>query len=499
MKTPEPGRWQRTSPFAVLFFFGKVIRLIMKNAWQSLAPLLAIAVARQGDLVETATIAAVALSVFVGGAAVLRYWFFRFQLNPDAILIRQGVIKKSQLNIRFDRIQGINTEQNIVFRKFGLVTMSFDTAGSAADEGNLPAVPRDFADDLRRRIGRCAPGVDAATEQPATDVLLKLDWRDMIRIGLSDKRALIGLALLGPIFERFDESIGRSIDELVRDSAAGDLPIIVVTGAPLVAAIIVAVILVLVLISIGAAFWRYHGFELVLPDGTLRSTGGLVTRHEVSMNLGKIQTLRLQQGLVLRGFRRFRMTARQARAGRKQDSDKSFTIPVVTDREANHLRELMFAEEGRDLVQIPTSDLFQRVSPYFMRTPIMLNALAAIAVTAMLAGLSGQPGTLVILAWIPLSALVAYQSWRHAGYLLTDEGFVRRSGIIGYRTVALLYRKVQRVTVTQSPLQRRKGLATLRVYMASGSVRIPYVPGALARQLRDFILYKVESSRKAWY
>ena len=76
---------------------------------------------------------------------------------------------------------------------------------------------------------------------------------------------------------------------------------------------------------------------------------------------------------------------------------------------------------------------------------------------------------------------------------------MRRSGTIGYRTVALLYRKVQRVTVTRSPLQRRKGLATLRVYMASGSVRIPYIEHELARQLRDYILYKVESSRQAWH
>jgi hypothetical protein len=35
--------------------------------------------------------------------------------------------------------------------------------------------------------------------------------------------------------------------------------------------------------------------------------------------------------------------------------------------------------------------------------------------------------------------------------------------------------------------------------MASGSVRIPYIDYGLARQLRDVILYKVESSQKAWH
>ena len=95
--------------------------------------------------------------------------------------------------------------------------------------------------------------------------------------------------------------------------------------------------------------------------------------------------------------------------------------------------------------------------------------------------------------------LFSYREWRRAGYILSAEGLVRRSGLIGYRSVALLYRKVQRITVTQSRYQRKKDLASLRVYMASGSVRIPFIDHTTAKQLRDYILYKVESSRQAWH
>ena len=70
---------------------------------------------------------------------------------------------------------------------------------------------------------------------------------------------------------------------------------------------------------------------------------------------------------------------------------------------------------------------------------------------------------------------------------------------MGFRTVSLLFRKVQRVTVTQSRYQRRKNLASLRMHMASGSVRVPYIDHATAQQLRDYILYRVESSQKAWH
>jgi len=71
--------------------------------------------------------------------------------------------------------------------------------------------------------------------------------------------------------------------------------------------------------------------------------------------------------------------------------------------------------------------------------------------------------------------------------------------LIGYRLDVLLFRKVQRVTVRQSWFQARRGLAELRVYLASGSVRIPYIPYEAAAALRDYILYKVESSDRSWH
>ena len=79
-KTPESGQWHRTSPLAVLFFFSKVVKLIVQNAWQSLAPLVAFAVAYKGDLVETAALAGAGIVTLIAFAAVLQYLFFRYRL-----------------------------------------------------------------------------------------------------------------------------------------------------------------------------------------------------------------------------------------------------------------------------------------------------------------------------------------------------------------------------------------------------------------------------------
>jgi len=501
LKTPEAGIWHRTSPFAILFFIGRILRLITKNARQSLAPLFALLVAYQGDLVSKLILGGSAFAIVVTVASVLSYWFFRFQLLNDSILIRQGVIKKKQLDIKFERIQGINTQQNIVYRYLGLVTVTFDTAGSAGSEGNLPAVTRAFAESLRAQIsGNQDRGesADTATNLPG-DALVHLDWRDMIRIGLADRRALLVVAFAGPLFERLADDAEQAVAGTIAMAAGYGLDIDTSNVVWLGISAVSILVVLLVLLSIAAAFLRFHDFQLFLGGRTLRSNGGLLTRHEHSMELGKIQTLRLQQGIVQCWLGRFRMTARQAVSGGRQRKQKLFDIPVVTATLADQLRTQLLGPESGALTQDPRSGQFTSVSPYYMRSRILFLGLvpALIATTLFWSGLGVI--SLLFLLWIPLLAALAYRNWRRAGYLHDDNEIVRRSGFLGYRTVGLLFRKIQRVSVTQSRYQRRKNLASLRMYMASGSVRVPYIDHATAMQLRDYILYKVESSDKAWH
>ena len=98
-----------------------------------------------------------------------------------------------------------------------------------------------------------------------------------------------------------------------------------------ITAVLILVVLLL-LLSIGAAFLRFHDFQLFLDRRTLRSHGGLLTRHEHSMDLGKIQTLRLQQGIVQRWLGHYRMTARQAMSKGGADGRRLPSCSLHPDR-----------------------------------------------------------------------------------------------------------------------------------------------------------------------
>ncbi len=505
MKPADHEGWQRTSPLAILFFLGKTVQLVAKNAVQGLAPLIAFLVAYKGDVGNKIVLAAIAISVLVALSAILNYWFFRFQLREDSILLRHGVLKKKQLDIKFDRIQGINVQQNIVYRYLGLVTVSFDTAGSSGDEGNLPAVTREYADALRRRIGNRNVSAnvdangDATAEAIASPALMRLDWRDMVRIGLADRRALILFAFVGPVIDYYGDGLGAKIEAIAETAIRSGLQVDSASGISLGVAVFVIIVLSFSVVSIAAAFLRYHNFELFLDGSTLRSQGGLLTRHEHSMDLGKIQTLRLQQSVVMRWLGRFKFTARQATSSRKRGNAKVFTIPLLTPELADDLRARFLAPEGGNLTQNPLSKQFRAISPYSMRTKFFLIALLPAITMVAISWREEGLNSLYALLWIPIASAAIYRNWKRAGYAHDDNECVRRSGFLGYRTAAFLFRKVQRITLSQSRYQRRKNLASVRIYLASGSVRIPYIDYPTATRLRDYILYKVESSQLGWH
>ena len=185
----------------------------------------------------------------------------------------------------------------------------------------------------------------------------------------------------------------------------------------------------------------------------------------------------------------------------------------------------MFRGEGEQLAALPGDEAFTRVSRLYIRAAalrflfvgvpagIMLLFLLSYMVSASWRGEDIARSVLFVrqlegwgvasAIWAALSLVLAtpigWLRWRARAYMHNDDGLSCRSGLIGYSVEAFLFRKAQGVTVKQSPLQRRHGLATLEVETACGSVTVPYIDYAKVCALRDLVVYKVESSRRRWF
>ena len=538
---PDFGVWRRTSPFAIAFFLGATIKAVAGSYLQLVASFGAIAYLTRFEFLSSRGSLAWAILLVVlaiGAAALLRYWFFRFKLEEDRILIRQGFVKRTALDLPFDRVQGINVERSLVDRILGLVTVRLDTAGTATAEGRLPAVNTELADWLRNRVDRGQRGKRVgdddrahALDQPDTgaegfaglresastpatgEVLVSLTNRDMLRIGLADRKALVlagALAALAQAAEPFEDAILGILDRL--QTAVANLGTF--SQATAVILVVLAGLFVLFLAVIIGAFLRHHGFTLWRQGTAFRSRGGLLTQKEVVVETAKIQQLRLSQNLVLRWFGRYRLEALPAGAMPVPGGDnpgnleiaENLTVPLLDGSAADQMRRQVFGTEAPGLTLIPASPGFTRVSPYYIRAVVLRSVAVPVLGGAVFtlaqwgpAAIAGAPFAAWSVVWLVLSGLIGLQSWRRCGYVHDDEGLASRRGLVGSRVDAFLFRKVQGVTVKRSPLQRRTGLATLEVHLSSGVVTVPYIGRDTAARLRDYILYKVESSHLPWH
>lgn len=505
MSVADQENWLHTSPLAAIFYLGKIYQNIAKNAVPTLAPLFVLLVAFEGNLISKIVFGLVAFALVTVTVAFLQYWFFRYRIADNSVLIREGVVKKTQLDIKFDRIQAISTRQNVIFRAFGLISVKLDTAGSAKQEVHLPAVKKSLVDSLKERIRQESQSrkttIDADDEdhhQVSARTLLKLNGRDMLRIGLSSNRVWIFVVFLGPAIEYFDQKFGEKIDKQVILSAFEGAQSGVAGAIALGLLILFGFLLFIVGASIIGAFLSYHRFELVTDNDVLRSTGGLLTRHEHSVNLAKIQTVVATQGFMLRLFERFSLRAKQASSG-KPGCGKNLVVPLCDPDQLPLLCQEIFGEEFGDVLLEPTAAEFLPIEKQYVRSRVILTGiLPATAFTALMSIPLG-PFALVFLLWIPINAWGVMRLYKRYGVLATPDGLALRRGFIGYRVTAFLHRKVQRISLTQTLPQRRKGLATLRFYLASGSVKVPYVNFKKASELRDYILYRIESSPLAWH
>ena len=104
----------------------------------------------------------------------------------------------------------------------------------------------------------------------------------------------------------------------------------------LLVALVLAALLLLPLISVLGALFKYYGYQLRVDDDTYRKIGGLLTRHEESLKRHKIQAIVLKQNFVARLFKRSNMLLRVASAGSGVDSGQlpsgarsTFMVPAL--------------------------------------------------------------------------------------------------------------------------------------------------------------------------
>ncbi|MBW3567160.1 MAG: PH domain-containing protein [Proteobacteria bacterium] len=429
-------------------------------------------------------------------AALWHQWIYRYDFGPQGLVIREGLLFRNVRNIDYRRIENIDTERNLLHRLFDVAQVSVETSSGGGSEAVIRVLDLEAVREMRNRIfavRTSAAESPGETEVAEENTLLRLSPGELLRFGLIDNRGLIVVAaVFGLVAELGTEKLMETwatpwLEILPVEDFAAFGPMI---QSFLVLSSIIGLIAGTRLLSVLLAFITLHDFRLSQSRDDLRVRYGLLTRISLTLRRQRIQALHRKATLLHRWLGRESLTVDLAgglRGGdaRQEDGSRSVRKPW--------LAPVCTPEKGEELVHVALPQVrldeadWQRLAPgaraRLFRISSFLWLLFSIPAIIMLAGPLASFCTLLVLPflWMHAHLYVKYTRWA-----LHDDFLAVRRGWFTQRLSVTPRNRIQSVCVSESPFDRRHGMAGLAVDTAGASglnLRIPYLERDTALEL----------------
>lgn len=425
-------------------------------------------------------------------AAVLRYFTWRFRIEADELVIRSGVLQRTVRHMPLARIQSVSLHRNLLHRLLDVAEVRLESSAGGEDpEARMQVLSMADARALEQLVewhrnapaaGEPAPLADRAPTLPAATPLLHLSALEVLKLGLISGRSPVVLALAAG-------AIGNVVGDEVWDGlvawftqtgehygAAGDTSLV---WTVLSLAVLMAVIVLGRVLGIVLAFVRDFDFRLEHSGVRLSVERGLLTRLRASVPISRIQHWTLRQSWLMRRLQRRSVTVETATSpGEHKEAVISALVPLATPEHVDAIVRTC----------VPTWPLaipFQPLHPRAWRRMCVVPCLMTLAICAGLALKLGVVAGLGLVL-LPIWVLVARQQARAAGFALTEDLLIWRSGWINRRVSFAQIDRLQGLRQVQSPFDRRHGMATLLADTAGAHalghrLHLVYLPEAQAR------------------
>ncbi|GAA4912925.1 PH domain-containing protein [Nesterenkonia rhizosphaerae] len=420
------------------------------------------------------------LVVLVFGGYVLSWWFTRYQVTDEHVMVKSGIFVRQHRQARIDRVQAVDLRQPLLARITRLAELRFEVAEGDGTAATLAFLKKDQAEELRTEIMDRAAGRSSASDAEtaaghSADPYSAVDARD------ADATAPSGPGGSGdPAADSADRAVvapaAAPVRPGVQDRVIAQVPVGRLIGSVLVGAgtIIFLVLLTvwgLILggIALGVALFSENSFDevmggisipVVLPlviaavfsyynefssgfrfTATMTGAGlrlkyGLLETNTQTVPPGRVQAIQIQQPMLWRPFGWFKVVVTVAGYG--LDS-RSTLLPVGRREDVMTMAAEMFPD-----LQIPNPE------------EMFIEGLTG---TGVQRGFTEVPARARI-----FDPVVR----RRRGFFATPAALMIRDGRLSRRLTMVPHERIQSSSLHQGPFARMSRIATLQLHLPSG-------------------------------
>lgn len=456
--------------------------------------------------------------------AIARYFTLRYLLSADELVIREGVFIKRTRSIPYARIQNIDMTTNPFHRLFRVANVKIETAsGGTEAEASLSVLSLDAVAAMRGRVfagatpdreavdseaisdppelasfgpGAAEPlpntgslGEPAATSaakavrrdpaQSSGKLVHSMTLDDVVSYGMMSNRGFAIVAALLGIVWQFD----------IRDRIQFSLPDF---STPRTAALAIVILVLLGLfgiwlLSVVWAVLRLYGFRLTREGEDLRTTCGLFTRHVKTTPRHRVQFLAVRERLLHRWFGRLAIRTETAGGDMSSQSGvhRNWIVPLARREELPNL--LAEIQPGTSFEDVEWRSIDSRALRRLFRKGLVF----ALVVSGALYFVIGLWTLIALASFSVLAWITARIRVRVLGFSVRDRTVMLRDGWWTRSREAVRIAKIQTLSLSQSPFDRRYRMAALTLDTAGSwgttqRIRIPFLPIRTAvRLMRD--------------
>lgn len=419
----------------------------------------------------------IAITVSIISLAILTIisvgWFrwqrFVYRIDENAIYIEHGVWVKHKIWITKERVQSLDTKISIYDRVFGLVRLQIETAGGQKEEAVLSSISLEEAERIRAVLGfagKSAPQVNDNASHDGEESSDPVETQNQISSEVVRMLSFKELLINSTSSDKFGIVLILSISVLGKlwDSWLKDTNLWVYISKWLGSAWIIWSIGLLIffswILAVAVTFLTDYGFQLKLQDGKLVITKGLLEKKQITLLPDRIQAVHLVNHVLRRPFGF--VSIRIITAGSKGEQEKSTVVfPLIKTTEvAGFLQQFIptFSYEEK------WSTLEKTAWRNYVLFPALFCTMAAIPLLLWI------PGYLRWLALLlPITAFIlGLLAFRQVGWSFHEEQLAYRYGLFSQYCVLVPKRRIQWYQMSQTPFQKNRELATIKIALASG-------------------------------
>lgn len=381
---------------------------------------------------------------FIVMLGLARWFTTSYRIDEQDIVLRTGLLQRSELSVPRNRIRSVQTEARLLHRLMGLTVVRVSTGQEAKGDNafELDAVRSDQVAGLRAALlgeqREDAPaGERLASWEPAWLRYSPLSWSGLLTIG-----AAIGIA--------YQAGLG----EVLRDW-------VLVFGGPW---LVVGAVSAGVVLAVGRSLLTYGNLVLTRRVDTLNLVHGLLKIREHTYDLRRLRGGTLREPLLVRALGGARLDA--VMTGVAGVGESSLLLPACPAGTAQRVLTELVGDAGVVHGPLVTHGPVAARRRWVRALAVPVVAAAVLPFLAVPAWVWGLWAALVVgCGWLAIDRVRALGHRVDGRWLVTRAGSVERrrdcvqtAGIIGW-------------TVRQTWFQRRAGVATLVAATAAGTKR----------------------------